>query len=792
MLPNQSTFPSYQPLVIPTNGQNNAPPMPSLPTVPGMPFMAYPMMSAPPLAPPTLVPQTMTTTTAPTTSASNWTEHKSPDGRTYYYNNTTKQSSWEKPEELKTESEKQLTTCQWKEYKTEDGRVYYHNIATKQSMWTIPQELDELKAKIASEEAKASGIMKADVVSQSSGGQSVPTTPLQSTPTITIPSTPPQEVIQKTDASQEATGAQSPASDTSSEGKVDSSPNDLPLLETIATPTDAKEVSEIFKDLLKEKNVSSTASWEHALKLIGSDPRFERFRSHPERKQFFNAYKVQKAKEEKEEQRIRAKRAKENMEKFLHSTDKINSTTKYRTACEILRDIDIWKAVPDIDRREIFEDAITYLAKKEKSEAKALRKRNMKVLGNILDSMTQITYRITWQEAQQLLLDNPVFAEDAELLGMDKEDALIVFEDHIRQLENDEEEEKKREKKRQIRLQRKNREAFIAFLDELHASGKLTSMSKWVNLYHEISADPRFSAMLSQPFFGSTPLDLFKFYVEDLKARYEDEKQLIKDILKSKDFEVTIGTSYVDFATILSEDARSATLDGGNVKIIYEKLIEKEKEKEKERIKEETKHKRKLETAFLAVLAKLDPPINEDSHWDSIRDLIENEAAFQAIPSEAERITIFKSCIRTMEESCSHHHSKSKKSFYGNKKSDKSKKLKKPHSSSSSSSASSSDDERQHKRLDAINKDNRSHSRSRSVASPSESSNSEDNYQKYKSINTRKQSSNSDDERTRLESPEKSKRNSSAFNESADDLEALEKQRRELLEQLEAHHNTSQ
>ena len=31
---------------------------------------------------------------------------------------------------------------------------------------------------------------------------------------------------------------------------------------------------------------------------------------------------------------------------------------------------------------------------------------------------------------------------------------------------------------------------------------------------------------------GSTPLDLFKFYVEDLKARFHDEKKVIKEILK--------------------------------------------------------------------------------------------------------------------------------------------------------------------------------------------------------------------------------------------------------------------
>jgi len=34
-----------------------------------------------------------------------WTEHKAPDGRPYYFNTQTKQSSWDKPDEFKTETE---------------------------------------------------------------------------------------------------------------------------------------------------------------------------------------------------------------------------------------------------------------------------------------------------------------------------------------------------------------------------------------------------------------------------------------------------------------------------------------------------------------------------------------------------------------------------------------------------------------------------------------------------------------------------------------------------------------
>lgn len=163
---------------------------------------------------------------------------------------------------------------------------------------------------------------------------------------------------------------------------------------------------------------------------------------------------------------------------------------------------------------------------------------------------------------------------------MDKEDALIVFERHIKgnlflpflhstpnfcillhlyhctfvfqinrqlnimfewcfaDLEKEEDEERDQEKKRKRRIERKNRDALIKLLDELHEQGKLTSMSLWVELYPMISSDPRFSQMLGQP--GSSPLDLFKFYVEDLKSRYQDEKKVIKEILKEKGFEIQV------------------------------------------------------------------------------------------------------------------------------------------------------------------------------------------------------------------------------------------------------------
>ena len=53
----------------------------------------------------------------------NWSEHKAPDGRTYFYNTVTKASAWEKPDVMKTAAELMLSKCPWKEYKSDAGKV---------------------------------------------------------------------------------------------------------------------------------------------------------------------------------------------------------------------------------------------------------------------------------------------------------------------------------------------------------------------------------------------------------------------------------------------------------------------------------------------------------------------------------------------------------------------------------------------------------------------------------------------------------------------------------------------
>uniref|UniRef100_A0A8C7FWW2 Pre-mRNA-processing factor 40 homolog A n=1 Tax=Oncorhynchus kisutch TaxID=8019 RepID=A0A8C7FWW2_ONCKI len=606
-----------------------------------------------------------------------WTEHKSMDGKTYYYNTETKQSSWEKPDDLKSPAEQMLSKCPWKEYKSDNGKAYYYNSQTKESRWTKPKELEDLEGESSitnvtdcrTSEVGAPCAVIAPTLQPDSAA--VMATMMMEMPVMMPITTVLEEQMSQVpmhvvEVSAEATLfiffflSLSPFSN-------DASKDERPELVKKTYKWNTKEeAKQAFKELLKEKGVSSNASWEQAMKMIINDPRYSALPKLSEKKQAFNAYKVQTEKEEKEEARLKYKESKETYQRFLENHEKMTSTTRYKKAEQMFAELDVWSTVPERDRLEIYEDVLFYLAKKEKEQAKQLRKRNWEALKNILDNMANVTYRTTWSEAQQYLLDNPTFAEDEELQNMDKEDALICFEEHIRALEKEEEDEKQKTLLRERRRQRKNRESFQKFLDELHDHGQLHSMSAWMEMYPTVSSDIRFANMLGQP--GSTPLDLFKFYVEDLKARYHDEKRIIKDILKDKNFLVEVNTSFEDFGSVISSDKRAMTLDAGNIKLAFNSLLEKAEAREREREKEEARKMKRKEATFKSMLKQATPALEPEATWEGVRERFLKESAFEDVTLESERKRIFKDFMHVLEHECQHHHSKTKKHSKKSKK----------------------------------------------------------------------------------------------------------------------------
>ncbi|XP_073436314.1 pre-mRNA-processing factor 40 homolog B isoform X1 [Dendrobates tinctorius] len=634
-------------------------------TAPGTEAVSSPMIHPSPATQKTAVEESATSQDIPR-KKSLWTEHKAPDGRTYYFNTETKQSTWEKPDELKSNTELLLSRCCWKEYKSDTGKPYYYNSQTKESRWTKPKDLDELEELIKQEEEVGIDPESKSVASSPHSIAALSDTEgtLSEEVSVLPPSIPePADTIETEPSLDDATFNQKELINSDNLQMEDSKMEPEKRFYHWSTKEEAKQ---LFKDLLKDKGVSSNASWEQAMKMIINDPRYSTLTKLSEKKQAFNAYKSQREKEEKEEARLRAKEAKEKLQSFLEQHEKMTSTTRYRKAEQMFGEQEVWSVVPERDRKEIYDDVLFFLARKEKEQAKQLRKRNVQALKNILDNMSNVSFQTTWSEAQQYLMDNPMFAEDEELQNMDKEDALICFEEHIRALEKDETEEKEKSRLRERRQQRKNRESFQVFLDELHETGQLHSMSTWMELYPSVSTDTRFANMLGQT--GSTPLDLFKFYVEDLKARFHDEKKIIKDVLKDRNFSVEVNTTFENFAHIISFDKRAATLDAGNIKLTFNSLLEKAEARERERGKEEARKFRRKEAAFKSMLKQAAPPLELDSSWDDVRERFVGDSAFDQITVESERIRLFKEFMLSIENECQHHHFKGKKHSKKSKK----------------------------------------------------------------------------------------------------------------------------
>ncbi|XP_074126559.1 pre-mRNA-processing factor 40 homolog B isoform X7 [Sminthopsis crassicaudata] len=649
--------PPFPPMGLPPMNQRP----PAIPPIPPgmMPPMLPPMGGPPPITQiPGMVPPMMpgmlmpavpvTAATAPGVDTASsvvaaadpmrvlWSEHVAPDGRIYYYNADDKQSVWEKPSILKSKAELLLSQCPWKEYKSDTGKPYYYNNQTLVKQEAAgkqqPQPQPEPPPATPGPAPAPTGLIEPEPGGPEDCELSEPTHPLDQ-------------------------GLLHPEESTSSAARRQE--EEEPKLEPERSSfswSNREKAKQAFKELLRDKAVPSNASWEQAMKMVVTDPRYSALPKLSEKKQAFNAYKAQREKEEKEEARLRAKEAKQTLQHFLEQHDRMTSTTRYRRAEQTFGELEVWAVVPERDRKEIYDDVLFFLAKKEKEQAKQLRRRNIQALKSILDGMSSVSYQTTWSQAQQHLMDNPSFAQDHQLQNMDKEDALICFEEHIRALEREEEEERERARLRERRQHRKNREAFQTFLDELHETGQLHSMSTWMELYPAVSTDARFANMLGQP--GSTPLDLFKFYVEDLKARFHDEKKIIKDILKDRGFSVEVNTAFEDFAHVISFDKRAAALDAGNIKLTFNSLLEKAEAREREREKEEARRLRRREAAFRSMLRQAAPALEPGTCWEEVRERFVCDSAFEQITLESERIRLFREFLQS---ECQHFHIKGKK-----------------------------------------------------------------------------------------------------------------------------------
>ena len=69
---------------------------------------------------------------------------------------------------------------------------------------------------------------------------------------------------------------------------------------------------------------------------------------------------------EQEEQRKQAKRNREELRKVMEEHEEVHSEIRWRRVCALFEDHPLWKLVNPEERKDVFEDVVFALSKKEK------------------------------------------------------------------------------------------------------------------------------------------------------------------------------------------------------------------------------------------------------------------------------------------------------------------------------------------------------------------------------------------------------------------------------------------
>ncbi|XP_051959947.1 transcription elongation regulator 1-like [Xyrauchen texanus] len=332
-----------------------------------------------------------------------WTEYKTADGKMYYYNNRTLESTWDKPAVLKerdkksdkakdgqadddsnckdidmeakvdlfgmpkmlprleemTEEEKAVQKAKpvatnpipgtpWCVVWTGDERVFYYNPTTRLSMWDRPEEL----------------VGRADVdkyiqePSHKRGQDDIKKTDIKEE---TDPFT--EETLED-----EPSEAKKRKKDDAKEMEAEKDAAEVKAARDRAlVPLEAR--TNQFRDMLLERGVSAFSTWDKELHKIVFDPRYLLLNP-KERKQVFDQYVKTHAEEERKEKKNKLMQAKDDFRKMMEDAKLNIRTTFSEFAAKHAKD-PRFKAIEKMkDREAMFTEFMMAWRKKDKEDSK--------------------------------------------------------------------------------------------------------------------------------------------------------------------------------------------------------------------------------------------------------------------------------------------------------------------------------------------------------------------------------------------------------------------------------------
>ncbi|XP_062019467.1 pre-mRNA-processing protein 40A-like [Rosa rugosa] len=446
-----------------------------------------------------------------------WIDHKSADGRRFYYNRRTRLSTWEKPFELMTPLERADASTNWKEFTSPDGKKYFHNKVTKESRWTIPEELKLARQQV--EKASVKDIPQEMPVNHhttvsvsppvSEAHTSTTTAQVASSPVSVAPVVATSDVqtstVSRSSASpvvaspvkENADGVQIPAVTPSSDAfenaeaavtvnntaaELMEDPKNLPTQEFVNSSEEVhvQENKEPTNDVTGEK-INDIASEEKPI-----DPEPISYSNKLEAKDAFKA--------------------------LLESTN-IGSDWTWDRAMRVIINDKRYGALKTLgERKQAFNEFVAQRKKQEVEERRIKQKKAREDFTKMLEECSELTSSTRWGKLES------IFENDERFKAVERErDRRDLFDSYLEELQ----------KKERAKAQEERKLHIVEYRQFLESCDFIKASSQWRKVQDRLEADERCSRLEK-----IDRLEIFQEYLRDLEKEEEEQRRIQKEELR--------------------------------------------------------------------------------------------------------------------------------------------------------------------------------------------------------------------------------------------------------------------
>ncbi|TSQ12731.1 Transcription elongation regulator 1 [Bagarius yarrelli] len=663
-----------------------------------LPGMHIPLPGMLPSIGPPLVPMIhpqLAITAAPAGAHSllEWSEHKTIDGRTYYYNNRTQESTWDKPPEIRekdkdrddakdhqsaddpetmditdvglkieasllakeamkeaelTEEEKAAQKAKpvatnpipgtpWCVVWTGDDRVFFYNPTTRHSMWDRPNELvgrvDVDKYIQEPPHKKTLDESKKTATCITKEDPEVSSEETQDEPSKAKKRK--KEEVKESDAEKEA----------AMEAELKAA------RDRAVVPLEARLTQ--FKDMLLERGVSAFSTWDKELHKIVFDSRYLLLNP-KERKQVFDQFVKTRAEEERKEKKNKLMQAKEDFRKMMEDARLNVRTTFSEFASRHAKD-PRFKAIDKMkDREAMFTEFMSAFRKKEKEDSK---NKGEKVKQDFFDLLsdhhvdiqqrwskvkekleTDLRYKAVESSAAREELYRQYVEKQMKSVDAEKEKELerqARIEASLREREREVQKARSEQTKEidREREQHKREEAVQSFKALMSDMVKSTDVS-WSDTRRILRKDHRWesAALLER----HEKEKLFEEHVEVLTKRKKEQfRQLLDETTM-----ITLTTTWKEVKKVIKEDPRCIKFSSSDRK----KQREFEDYIKDKYITAKADFRTLLkETKFITYRSRR-LILESDQHLKDIEKVLQNDKRYlvlECVPEERRKLTMF-------------------------------------------------------------------------------------------------------------------------------------------------------